>query len=105
VWILFRTTHSQVHAFTGFTHLHFSLIHLKVTQSTRLVLKNIEQSLERPLAFPFPTAFIMFNQESIDLATKMTSGLPTELILKASAAHPKPEGITFAYGTAGLRTK
>ncbi|KDN52984.1 Phosphoacetylglucosamine mutase [Tilletiaria anomala UBC 951] len=47
----------------------------------------------------------MLMQDSIDLALKMTTGLPTKLILKASAAHPKPEGVTFSYGTAGLRTK
>ncbi|KAL9932767.1 hypothetical protein V8E36_008466 [Tilletia maclaganii] len=42
-------------------------------------------------------------------ANKLTAsggdGLPTELITQAAEAYPKPEGIRFAYGTAGVRTK
>ncbi|PWN52826.1 putative PCM1-phosphoacetylglucosamine mutase [Violaceomyces palustris] len=42
---------------------------------------------------------------SIETASALTQGLPVQLINEASKAHPKPEGIKFAYGTAGLRTK
>ena len=41
----------------------------------------------------------------ISAAQALASGLPEELISSASEAHPKPQGVKFTYGTAGIRTK
>ncbi|PWN41043.1 Phosphoacetylglucosamine mutase [Ceraceosorus guamensis] len=42
---------------------------------------------------------------NIDFAVRATDGLPTLLISEASKSYPKPDGIKFTYGTAGVRTK
>ena len=41
---------------------------------------------------------------TIDVAKAATGGLPAELIIDASNAHPKPDA-KLVYGTAGFRTK
>ncbi|KAK0546047.1 hypothetical protein OC845_004786 [Tilletia horrida] len=38
-------------------------------------------------------------------AAALSGSLPTELITRAAEAYPKPAGVKFAYGTAGVRTK
>lgn len=47
----------------------------------------------------------MTTPAGISMAQAQTSGLPEQLITTASEAHPKPEGLKFTYGTAGIRTK
>lgn len=42
---------------------------------------------------------------AISAAAAHTEGLPTMLIEEAYKEYPKPEGIKFTYGTAGIRTK
>jgi phosphoacetylglucosamine mutase len=41
----------------------------------------------------------------ISAAIAHTDGLPVKLIEEASKEYPKPEGVQFTYGTAGIRTK
>ncbi|CAO1636660.1 unnamed protein product [Parajaminaea phylloscopi] len=42
---------------------------------------------------------------TIATATAMTDGLPVQLIEEGVKEYPKPEGISFTYGTAGVRTR
>ena len=42
---------------------------------------------------------------TIDAAVAMSQGLPTRLIQEGVKEYPKPEGVAFTYGTAGVRTK
>lgn len=43
--------------------------------------------------------------QNIAMAADMTTGLPIELIAEGVKEYPKPEGIRFSYGTAGVRTR
>lgn len=47
----------------------------------------------------------MTTPASISAAVEYTEGLPIKLIEEGSKEYPKPEGVTFTYGTAGIRTK
>jgi phosphoacetylglucosamine mutase len=42
---------------------------------------------------------------AISAAAAMTDGLPVQIIEEGVKEYPKPESITFTYGTAGVRTK
>ena len=43
--------------------------------------------------------------DTISVATAATQGFPTKLIQEGVKEYPKPEGVKFTYGTAGVRTK
>jgi phosphoacetylglucosamine mutase len=47
----------------------------------------------------------MTTPAGIDAAIAQTDGLPLDLIEEGCKEYPKPEGIVFTYGTAGIRTK
>lgn len=47
----------------------------------------------------------MTTPAGISAAIAHTDGLPVKLIEEASKEYPKPEGVQFTYGTAGIRTK
>ena len=47
----------------------------------------------------------MTTPAGIAAAVALTAGLPVKLIEEASKEYPKPEGVRFTYGTAGIRTK
>lgn len=47
----------------------------------------------------------MTTPAGIAAAIAHTDGLPVMLIEEASREYPKPDGVLFTYGTAGIRTK
>ena len=76
---------------------------LKIDENIEPVESNTTPKLPS-LPLPSRIADTML-PSGISAAVSMTDGLPVQLIEEGVKEYPKPDGVKFTYGTAGVRTK